>query len=145
MTSATEFDVSAHNPDITSSSVKNLLSQKVARKGPSFRLRNCTSCGGSLGYRSYTARICWLCFREKERAYSREYARRRPLAVKAHAKVATAISRGDLPQPRELLCADCAKPASCYDHRDYRYPLLVQPVCGSCNKLRGPAAPYINN
>lgn len=26
-----------------------------------------------------------------------------------------------------------------YDHRDYTKPLSVEPVCRSCNKLRGPA------
>jgi hypothetical protein len=40
---------------------------------------------------------------------------------------------------RDFACADCGKPATDYDHRDYRKPLEVEPVCHSCNLKRGPA------
>jgi hypothetical protein len=84
--------------------------------------------------------------RESERAYSREYRKRHPIAVKAHYQVALAVYQGRLPQLRwghNIMCVDCGKyPASCYDHRDYTKPLDVDPVCGSCNKLRGPGYPY---
>jgi hypothetical protein len=58
---------------------------------------------------------------------------------------AVAVSRarreGTLPSPRDFACADCGRPAECYDHRDYSRPLHVEPVCLSCNVLRGPAEP----
>lgn len=38
-------------------------------------------------------------------------------------------------------CADCDQPAECYDHRDYGRPLDVDPVCRSCNAMRGSALP----
>jgi hypothetical protein len=37
-------------------------------------------------------------------------------------------------------CVDCrSKRATAWDHRDYRKPLNVEPVCSSCNTLRGSA------
>lgn len=36
-------------------------------------------------------------------------------------------------------CADCGGQATCYDHRDYRKPLDVTPVCSRCNIRRGSA------
>ncbi len=50
-----------------------------------------------------------------------------------------AIYSAQIPWPRTLPCADCGQPASLYDHRDYRQPLLVEPVCRKCNWHRGPA------
>lgn len=55
--------------------------------------------------------------------------------------LARAIGRGDLPRATGLRCADCGGDATCYDHRDYGYPLQVDPVCQSCNVMRGPALP----
>lgn len=41
---------------------------------------------------------------------------------------------------REIPCSDCGSEiATVYDHRDYFEPLIVEPVCGSCNVKRGPA------
>jgi hypothetical protein len=31
-----------------------------------------------------------------------------------------------------------------YEHRDYTKPLQVEPVCRSCNALRGPGKPYLH-
>lgn len=62
-------------------------------------------------------------------------------AVIARSKVAKAIREGRLAHPRTLLCADCRSPATGYDHRDYNYPLIVEPICHSCNANRGPAIP----
>jgi formylmethanofuran dehydrogenase subunit E len=42
----------------------------------------------------------------------------------------------------EFPCRDCGEPSTDYDHRDYNKPLEVEPVCRSCNLLRGPALPY---
>jgi transcriptional regulator with GAF, ATPase, and Fis domain len=36
-------------------------------------------------------------------------------------------------------CADCGKPATCYDHRYYSKPLKIEAVCTACNTNRGPA------
>lgn len=61
-------------------------------------------------------------------------------AAAAHQAVTKAVKRGELPHPRTLLCADCNSPANGYDHRDYSTPLVVAPVCRSCNHKRGQAA-----
>lgn len=58
----------------------------------------------------------------------------------AHSEINKAIRRGDLPKPKDCVCADCGKQARAYDHRDYNAPLSVEPVCGTCNYRRGPAA-----
>jgi hypothetical protein len=57
----------------------------------------------------------------------------------AVAKVSQAIRKGELKKPTEFKCVDCGKAATQYDHRDYNKPLEVQPVCASCNAMRGPA------
>jgi hypothetical protein len=57
----------------------------------------------------------------------------------ATAEVAKAVRKGLIPPAKALLCTDCGKQASDYDHRDYNTPLAVEPVCRSCNKKRGPA------
>lgn len=57
---------------------------------------------------------------------------------KAHSMVAAAIKNKDLPVlDGSIKCADCPKPATQYDHRDYDRPLMVEPVCAACNRRRG--------
>lgn len=51
------------------------------------------------------------------------------------------IREGRMPPPTACKCADCGEPAYCYDHRDYRKPIDVEPVCRACNVRRGPALP----
>lgn len=51
------------------------------------------------------------------------------------------VSYGDMPRPDNFWCVDCGRLAQCYDHRDYNWPLRVEPVCRRCNALRGPAIP----
>jgi hypothetical protein len=63
----------------------------------------------------------------------------RDRAANVHGIVARAIKRGELKHASELTCVDCGRPASQYDHRDYTKPLQVDPVCRSCNVMRGPA------
>lgn len=92
--------------------------------------RNCLQCGCDISERHYHAKYCLPCSAERQK---------NPAAVAAHRIVSDAIKRGELDHPRTLVCADCSKPATDYDHRDYSKPLDVQPVCRSCNKLRGPA------
>ncbi len=53
-----------------------------------------------------------------------------------------AVSQGRIPHADTLPCVDCKGRAECYDHRDYRFPLKVDPVCRGCNVRRGPAAPF---
>lgn len=57
----------------------------------------------------------------------------------AHQYVSAAVRNGDLPKlDGGVLCADCNSPATEYDHRDYKKPLEVDPVCRACNAARGP-------
>jgi hypothetical protein len=59
--------------------------------------------------------------------------------VLAHRYVSVALYNGDLPRlDGSIPCADCGKPAQEYDHRDYKKPMEVAPVCKSCNAARGP-------
>lgn len=52
---------------------------------------------------------------------------------------------GIIKRARECdFCFDCGKPPTQYDHRDYRKPLDIDPVCNSCNRRRGAALPYLN-
>ena len=55
--------------------------------------------------------------------------------------VSVAVRDGRLPIAKLFRCADCAGPASEYEHRDYNRPLDVQPICRGCNLRRGPAIP----
>lgn len=66
----------------------------------------------------------------------------KPLAGEARRIVAKAVRNGELRPATGFDCTDCGKPATEYDHRDYRKPLDVEPVCRSCNLKRGPALPY---
>ena len=67
------------------------------------------------------------------------------LAAKAHGKIQQATKAGLLPSARSLSCKDCGKKAYGYDHRDYNKPLDVEPVCQSCNMLRGKAKPEVSD
>lgn len=59
----------------------------------------------------------------------------------AQQRVHRAILSGKLPRlDGTIPCTDCAGPAVAYDHRRYSDPLAVEPVCQSCNLLRGPAS-----
>lgn len=55
--------------------------------------------------------------------------------------VRQAIVSGELPPPRGMVCVDCGGEAIEYEHRDYRKPLDVEPICRGCNLKRGPAIP----
>lgn len=62
------------------------------------------------------------------------------ISKRATVKVKKAIKSGLIqPISPETLCVDCGKPARDYDHRHYRKPLDVEPVCRTCNQKRGPA------
>lgn len=57
----------------------------------------------------------------------------------AHLYVRAAIKCGVLPDLSlgEYACVDCGAAATQYEHRDYRHPLDVEPVCKACNLKRG--------
>ncbi len=57
---------------------------------------------------------------------------------KAKQLIRTEVRAGRMPRANTHGCTDCHAPATCYDHRDYHFPLRVEPVCSSCNKKRGP-------
>lgn len=62
-------------------------------------------------------------------------------AEHAHREVKKAVRRGDLSPVTSHTCVDCGNPAEAYEHRDYGAPLDVEPVCNSCNGIRGAAKP----
>ena len=82
-------------------------------------------------------------FSKSKYCLSCNWAKRHPLAGTASNLVSCAVQRGDLPRVDTLICTDCDKQATDYDHRDYNKPLEVDPVCRGCNGRRGPAHPYI--
>lgn len=95
---------------------------------------NCPVCGGPLNRdqrAQLSARYCWPCFNAA-----------RPLQVRAMGEVARAVRRGELTKASTMPCTDCGAAAFGYDHRDYFEPLVVQPVCRSCNHARGSAYPF---
>ncbi len=62
-----------------------------------------------------------------------------PSLARSQMLMARARRSGRIAPPVGKRCADCGRPAECYDHRDYRYPYQITPVCRSCNIRRGPA------
>lgn len=67
------------------------------------------------------------------------------LRAKAASAVRKAIKRGKLTDLKNnvVTCVDCGRRATIYDHRDYTELLDVQPVCHTCNTIRGTNAPTI--
>jgi hypothetical protein len=95
----------------------------------------CPRCGGKSHFQHGTKRICICgnCTRARE-------SQLRAAAARAIAAVQRAKARGELAYlPDGTPCVDCGAVAMVYDHREYAKPLDVEPVCISCNKLRGPA------
>lgn len=72
------------------------------------------------------AKYCWCC---------------RGNGNKSRSAVSQAVKKGLIPKASVFDCVDCGKSAMQYDHRDYNKPLVVQPVCRSCNLQRGAAIP----
>lgn len=70
-------------------------------------------------------------FRPPKRLLTQEY-------IAAPRQVLVAIASGKLPKlDGSVPCQDCGSPAEHYDHRDYKNPLDVAPVCRTCNFRRG--------
>lgn len=95
---------------------------------------DCLTCGKPFDRNGLTQ---WCC--ECAAIRATDLARRRSRGATA---VMRAIKAGRLKPAKECKCADCGKPAACYDHRDYDKPLDVDPVCKRCDCLRGPGKPY---
>jgi len=66
---------------------------------------------------------------------------RAKIAEAARGRVKVAVDRGKLAPPHDFDCSDCGGAATQYEHRDYREPLKVEPVCDPCNRKRLPALP----
>lgn len=100
---------------------------------PRQRIERTCKCGSSMPWFSNVCRAC----------SSAKHLRSRYLSggVFCQSKVAVARSRGELPPPSAAPCTDCGGKATEYDHRDYNFPLKVEPVCRGCNARRGPAIP----
>ena len=65
------------------------------------------------------------------------------LGRRAQKVVRKLLIRGVLPSPNSLKCFDCGVSAEVWEHRDYRLPDEVEPVCRRCNHARGRALPNI--
>jgi hypothetical protein len=72
--------------------------------------------------------------------YAKDVLSGRTMAARA---IQHARADGRLTPLAGCACVDCGAPAVQYDHRDYNEPLKVEPVCRSCNVIRGPALPVI--
>lgn len=88
--------------------------------------------------------VCHGCKEEYESGWAHQfchecYTPHLKHAQRAIAENAKRIRRGEIPKAAELICVDCGKQASVYDHRSYFEPLKVDPVCRTCNMSRGPA------
>lgn len=87
----------------------------------------CVVCGDQTN-RDSRAKYCWGCIRN---------------GSSARYTVSVAVKKGVLPKVTSMLCVDCGVQAEHYDHRDYNQPLVVHPVCRSCNAKRGIAIPDV--
>lgn len=96
----------------------------------------CKDCLGPLELSKFsgkrTSLRCWACL-------ARRRSIQEPIRQAAGLAVQKAIAAGTLQRPSAFPCKDCGRPAVQYDHRDYTKPLQVDPVCRSCNVMRGPA------
>lgn len=106
--------------------------------------KTCVHCGAAFTTASHVARYCEDCRTANARRAQKRVERDRRLMKRAHALVRNRLAQGLLPSPTLFVCADCGLPATAYDHRDYTKPLDVEPVCDTCNSLRGPGYPYNN-
>lgn len=106
--------------------------QNGYRRVQSEFLSKCIECG-DLYFAHQAKGTCWDCSYERYRKLC-------SIGGKAARVVKKAVKDGLLPVlDGSIPCKDCGKPACDYDHREYAKPLEVDPVCRSCNALRGPA------
>lgn len=92
----------------------------------------CLNCGGATGeFGPSTWGLCHDC-----------YSGHTVLTNKVRREHQDALASGRLERATAHKCADCGKQAQAWEHRDYRKPETIQPVCNSCNQIRGPAVSY---
>ena len=68
-----------------------------------------------------------------------EYYARQSSALR---KLWRAVRAGKIENCRGKPCVDCGQPATVHEHRDYREPLVVEPVCAGCNARRPRTADF---
>lgn len=115
----------------------------MSRKPGTLSLYTCCVCGtkerargGNHAYRCVACKDSGL--EHRSRTAIKAY---RKGAATAHGIVSSAITAGEIPHPKDCVCADCGAPAAEYDHRDYNAPMAIEPVCRPCNRRRGHAIP----
>lgn len=111
-----------------------------AKAGKKRKQKYCWKCGKpNNNSRSRNCDDCWPKIFNENRNWEENSGKRR-----AHGLVARAKRSGFIPDLRMVYmkCSDCDGRATEYDHRDYNYPLLVSPICRSCNLKRGSAIPH---
>lgn len=100
----------------------------------------CLRCNCDISFRHTLTKYCGAC--AGKRNYDIRKTRKKNVGqTRALSRVRYAVIKGILPRLSTQTCVDCGKPAKCYDHRDYNFPLVVEPVCAYCNYHRGPAIP----
>ena len=98
--------------------------------------RLCRECKKDISTRGAGAKYCEKC---ASPSVKKPWARK-PRQATCHRIVGIAVKAGILPAlTGDIKCVDCGTEATCYEHRDYLKPLDVEPVCLSCNYLRGAA------
>jgi hypothetical protein len=121
---------------------------------PRFKKKQCATCG-AMHFGKTSA--CWHCIRAKEIAENQKYCAvcERPITKPSYCitchhavsgartrfvsgAIAREIKNGRMLPAKDHKCVDCGSQAKDYDHREYLKPLQVVPVCGRCNRLRGP-------
>jgi hypothetical protein len=80
-------------------------------------------------------RLGLLTQKVRKPAATYQQAQRRAIALVSVAKANKKLPYLD----GTIMCVDCERPATIYEHRDYSKPLDVEPVCHLCNVRRGPA------
>lgn len=93
--------------------------------------RKCVICGSKIprekgrGQSSYCSNICAGLVSKARQV--------------VQALIYKSIKQHGMPSAKSFFCVDCGNQAIDYDHRRYKSPLEVVPVCRSCNLRRGPA------
>ena len=90
------------------------------------------------------SKLCKVCFEVEIKHGSRNVCTTclpftKQIQDEVHKIVQNRMRRGLLGPPTLFECADCGKPAFYWEHREYAFPTIVEPVCRACNIKRGPA------
>lgn len=102
--------------------------------GEGITKRNCNRC------QAFRARLWRKTPKGKAATKKRNKELKKHPGYRAKIAVCLAVRKGILIRIGAHVCVDCGAEAQAYDHRDYRKPLEVEPVCFKCNARRGPAA-----